>query len=86
MHSWSRLIRDDYPWASRHVVERFVSTVANPSQSGDDLDDLRGWRRAWRPIRSSDPGGAPRVNGPQGRIAQAMNAVGRWRTFERSFL
>ena len=79
MHSWSRLIRDDdYPCGvPRHVVERFISTVANPSQSGDNLDDLA----LMAPSVATDPEfrswwstAGERSAGP--RVAQAMNTVG----------
>ena len=79
MHSWSRLIRDDdYPCGiPRHFVERFISTVANPSQSGDNLDDLA----LMAPSVASDPEfrswwstAGERSAGP--RIAQAMNTIG----------
>jgi class 3 adenylate cyclase/pimeloyl-ACP methyl ester carboxylesterase len=78
MHSWSRLIRDeDYPWGiPQHVVDRFVSTVANPS-SGDNLDDLA----MMAPTLADDPEfrswwstAGERSAGP--RIAQAINMIG----------
>ncbi len=79
MHSWSRLIRDvDYPCGiPRHVVERFVSTVGDPSHSGEGLDDLA----LMAPSLSADPEfrswwstAGERSAGP--RIAQAMNIIG----------
>jgi len=79
MHSWSRLIRDDdYPCGiPRHVVDRFVATVADPSQSGGDLDDLA----LMAPSLASDPEfrswwstAGERSAGP--RIARAMNTIG----------
>ena len=61
----------------RHVVERFISTVGNPGQSGDGLDDLA----LMAPSLASDPEfrswwstAGERSAGP--RIAQAMNTIG----------
>jgi class 3 adenylate cyclase len=78
MHSWARLIReDDYPCGiPRHVVERFLATVANPGES-DGLDDLA----LMAPSLANDPEfrswwsvAGERSAGP--RIAQALNTIG----------